>query len=72
MAAESLSPVELNSKTRATGPLQCRHLAEVKKFQCVVMVAVFFLFFLVYCVFLSLNPVHLKEKLQALSSKQGL
>lgn len=37
-----------------------------------VMVAFFFFFFLVYCVFLSLNPVHLKEKLQALSSKQGL
>lgn len=30
MAAESLSPVALNSNTRATGPLQPRHLEEVK------------------------------------------
>lgn len=31
MAAESLSPVALNSKTRATGPLQHKHLATLSK-----------------------------------------
>lgn len=31
MAAESLSPVVLNSKTRATGPLQHKHLAMLSK-----------------------------------------
>lgn len=31
MAAESLSPVALNSKTLATGPLQHKHLAMLSK-----------------------------------------